>query len=113
MARQQRGKNCQPDIEMHPHSEYAEAALAAKRECDKVLTFLVDDLLCAHCREELYQTAELLRLVVNMSRKADELWQWALLSAGAFVKMPQDRIDALQEIQLGLAAFLTRKRETA
>ena len=113
MAQQPRGKNRQPDIETHPHSEYVEAILVAKRECDQVLAFLVDDLLCAHCREELCQTAELLRLVVNMSRKADELWQWAVLSAGAFVKLPQDRIDALQEVQLGLAAFLTRKSETA
>jgi hypothetical protein len=98
---------------MHPHSEYVEAVSTAKRECDKVLTFLVDELLRAHCREELHQTADLLRLVVDMSRKADELWQWASLSAVYFVKMPQDRIDALQDIQLGLAAFLTRKRDTA
>ena len=113
MKQQRRGKDCQQDIEKRPHVEYIEAVSNAKKECDRVLVFLVDDLLGAHCREELYQTVELLRLVVNMSRKADELWKWAMSSAVNFVKMPQDRIDALQEIQLGLAAFLTRKRDTA
>jgi hypothetical protein len=107
MIRQRRGKNCQPDIEMHPHSAYVEAATAVKRECDRVLDLFLDDML----REGSKQLAETFEVVVEVSRKADALWQWAVQSGIYYVKVPYDKIRELQDIQLALTAHLTEKRD--
>ena len=107
MIRQRRGKNCQTDIEMHPHSPYVEAATSVKRECDKVLDLVVDDMLGGGSK----QLAEAFEVVVEVSRKADALWRWAVQSGIYFVKVPYDKIRELQDIQLALAVHLTEKRD--
>jgi hypothetical protein len=91
----------------------AKAALAAKVDSDKALDLLVDDVRSAHSQEELYQTANLLRLVLDISRRADVLWQWAALAWANNEKIPKEKIDELKEIQLTLDAYLHRKSDGA
>jgi hypothetical protein len=107
MIRKRKGKGYQQVIEVDPHSAYTEAAAAAKREWDKVVDLLVDEML----KEGMGQLAEIFQVVVEGSRKADALWQWAVESGVNYVKVPQDKIRELQDIQLALAAYFIQKRD--
>ena len=101
------------DTRLDTVKAYATAALAAKVDSDKALDLLVDDVRNAHSQEELYQTANLLRLVLDMSRRADVLWQWAALAWSNNEKVPKEKIDELKGIQLTLEAYLRRKSDGA
>lgn len=89
------------------HKAYLEAAESAKRECDEVLDLLVDDV-----REAGQdQLADLLRSVLQGSRDADSLTQWALVAMAKEMEIPREKIDELIAIQLTLKAYLTKKRD--
>ena len=101
------------DTRLDTVKAYARAALTAKADSDKALDLLVDDIRNAHSREELHQTANLLRLVLDMSRRADVLRQWVALAWANDERLLKERIDELKEIQLTLAAYLDRKSDGA
>jgi hypothetical protein len=105
MMPQRKGKNYQRATKLDTHRAYIVAVATAKGECDKVLDLLVDEM-----REEgLNQLAETFRVVLDGSRRADALWQWAVLEAVKRGKVPQGKIDELHGIQLGLATYFIQK----
>ena len=84
-----------------------EAAESARKECDEVLDLLVDDV-----REAGQdQLADLLRSVLQGSRDADSLTEWALVAMAKEMEIPREKIDELIAIQLTLKAYLTKKRD--
>lgn len=105
MARRPRSQRVQiTDIETH--KAYIKAALNAKRDCNELVDLLVDEL-----REQgPNQTVELLRAVVEGSRRADALWQWAKVTLLLKAEIPREKLEELEAIQLSLAAFLAKKR---
>jgi len=91
------------------HKAYVRAALDAKRDCDELIDLLVDELR----KQGPNQTVVLLQAVIEGGRKADALGQWAKTALLLEPKIPREKLEELEAIQLPLAAFLAKKRSGA
>jgi len=105
MIRQPTTRTRQQATNLEVYRAYIEAAATAKGECDRVLDLLVDEIR----KEGLNQLAETFQVVLNGGRRADALLQWALLETIRKKKVPQNKIDELQGIQVTLATCFIQK----
>jgi hypothetical protein len=105
MTRQPKGEGIRA-ANFETHKAYVKAALETKRDCDELVDLLVDELR----KQGPNRTVELLQAVIGGSRKADALWQWAKIALLTEAKIPREKLDELEGIQLAVAAFLAKKR---
>jgi hypothetical protein len=98
-----RSKKSQKTRELDAYAAYLQAAEDAKTRCYEALGLLVDEI-----REEIsYEPGEELEVLVNASRVANLLSEWAVLSAPTDRKIRQDKVNELQDVQLVVAKYFT------
>jgi hypothetical protein len=104
MVRKARSKKSQKPRELDAYTAYLQAVEDAKMKCYEALGLVVDEI-----REEISpELGEELELLVNASRVANLLSEWAVLSAPTDRKIPQGKVDELQDVQLVLAKYFTK-----
>ena len=104
MTRQLKGKGFQV-TDFDTHKAYIKAALDTKRDCEELVDLLVEELR----KQGPNQTVVLLQAVIAGGRRADALWQWAKIALLLEPKIPREKLEELEAIQLWLAAFLAKK----